>query len=133
MEKDKSKPPRRDWEYNHELLAEAFMKHIMVHGRPPTYAALHRDTGFAIDTIKRHLDELDKKTLGKRLRKFKVLTGDIIASLSLKAKQGDTQAAKLYLEIVEQFKEGKEIDLTMNGMSREDKEKLLGKIIGGEK
>lgn len=124
---------RFDWEYNHEVLSEAFMTHLAAHGRPPTIKAMMEATGFAKQTVCNHIEELNKKTLAERLKKFKLVTDEIMGSLSLKAKRGDTAAAKLYFELAEQFKEGKEVDLNLTGTSREEKEELLGRILGKSK
>lgn len=123
---------RADWEHNHETIAEAFFKHIRAFGRPPTTRALKESTGLSAVTIDNHMKELNSISLEERVKGFKVITGEVISSTALKAKTGDTNAAKLFLQVVEKFKEGKELEVSgnvsgydMSKLKTEEKKTLL--------
>ncbi len=96
---------RSDFEENHEKLAKAFFAHIKADGRMPTNVQLCKDTGLSSTTVTKHFDKLSGISLDARIRGFKLLAETVMASLAIQSQEGDVQAAKLFMQIVEKFSE----------------------------
>ena len=103
---------RKDWEYNHIKITEAFFVIVKEKKRTPTYKELMKATELCEKTIERHLKELK---FTKFIDKLKPMTERILLRLGNKAIGGDIQATKLYMQIIENWNEKFQHDHTTDG------------------
>jgi len=99
---------RRDWEDNHILISEQYIKLARKWTKRPTVSALVKATKLSHATIETHLLEMSKMNLEDRYKHFKFLTGDLLLSMYREGKKGKASCAKLFLQIIEDFTEKKE-------------------------
>jgi len=104
-----------NWEFNQAQIATAYVKLIARYNRRPTIRAVARETGFAINTVHTHIKELQKKSFEDRFDNFKVLSERLLMSLYSNGMAGKTSAAKLYFQIVENWKPGLKIEIESEG------------------
>ena len=92
-------PKRSEWEANHVLIRDAFLRLLEKRkGRKPTFAEIAEETGLGERTIYRHVEALEFKP---QITSWRVMTGDVIAALWRKCMKGDSNAIKLWLQVVE--------------------------------
>lgn len=98
MTKNDSK--RKDFEENHELITDAFLRYVEDHKKAPTIRKLAEITELAFGTVKKHIKSIDFK---KTTTKYRLFTDDVILSLYHSAKTGNSASIKLYFQIIEGF------------------------------
>lgn len=108
MEEEKDIKRRRDWENNHFMISEAYLKLAGRSRRRPTIKALMKKTGLSHTAIENHLLEIQKFNLEDRYNDMKLLTGDLLVAMYREGKKGKASCAKLFLQIIEDFTEKKE-------------------------
>ncbi|HYX08431.1 MAG TPA: hypothetical protein VE912_17000 [Bacteroidales bacterium] len=99
---------RKDFEFNNVLVRNAFLEIFNETGRKPKLVELADKTGLHFETIRSHVNELQFTPQSDTMR---VLTPDVIASLARQCIGGDVRAIKLWMQILEGWKESSEIDL----------------------
>jgi len=99
-----------DFEFNQAAIRDAYIDILKSkQGRNPTLAEIAERVGLSVTTVKKHLDELDRKKLGSVGRKkFKVLTDDMILSIYRAGMKGNAASQKLWMQIVEDWNEKQE-------------------------
>lgn len=100
------KSDRFDYTINHQIIEDAVFKHLTTNMRWPTYKQIEEATGFCHATIKRHRNDINLENF---VSDYKTLTPTVMRGLGLKACKGDANAAKLWLQVVEGFRD--KIDL----------------------
>lgn len=97
-----SKPTRIDWETNHEMLRVSFLKLLKKKGSMPTSYELAEATGLSRSAVVEHYKHLKFEPQAHQSR---ALTNDIILAVAQSAKRGNSQAQKLWFQIMEGWKE----------------------------
>lgn len=97
---------RFDYTVNHQIIEDAVFDHLVHNLRWPTYNQLVEKTGFCHMTIKRHRKDINLQNF---VSDYKTITPTVMRALGLKACKGDARAAKLWLQVVEGFRD--KIDL----------------------
>ena len=77
---------------NHLAIRQAFMEILRTKKRAPTYAELARKTGYAYDTIKRHVKQLNFRA---STDKFKILTEDVLTAVARSAIKGSVSSVRI--------------------------------------
>lgn len=103
------------WESNQKLLQEAYIELLQTLKRCPTTTEVSKKVNLSLKTIKLHVKELKFEPLENPLRS---LTPDVIASIYLSAKNGSAQSQKLWMQIMEGWRDG--IDISTTGKIRVD-------------
>ena len=96
------KKQRIDFEFNQAKIQEAFIKFFSKKKRRPTISELAEYSGLSEKTIFRHLKKLG---IQEFLDTYKVLTDNVIMSLYNSTKDGKAAEVKLWMQIVEGWKE----------------------------
>jgi predicted transcriptional regulator len=89
------------WENNQMVISNAISKFICKHGCMPTKTFIADETGLSRQTVVKHVKEY--KTHPEHIaavQQFKFMAPNVLASLFKSAINGDTKAARLYLEMV---------------------------------
>lgn len=114
-------------EKNKSLISDSYIELVREFKRSPKIFELVEKTGLCDTTVRKYFKELKKNGLGDKVSKYKTLTDRVILGIANKAIEGDSNAAKLFLEIVEGFKPGMKIEIdnkvTINTMSLEELQK----------
>jgi len=89
------------WEYNQTVISNAISKFIGKHGCMPSKTLIAEETGLSRQTVVKHVKEY--QTHPEHLaavQQFKFMAPNVLASVFKSAINGDTKAARLYLEMV---------------------------------
>lgn len=124
--KVESMPTRKDWQTNHEALRIAFLKILKKKGSMPTAKEMSQATGLTEATIYEHYKHLKFEP---QYHQSRALTDDIILAVAQSARRGNSQAQKLWFQVIEGWKESQNHNLTvsswaeaMNNLSQETNE-----------
>lgn len=98
-----AKTRNANWEATHATIRDVFL-HVLERnkGRKPTLAELAHESGLSHKTIERHVKSLEFKP---QLDSWRVMTGDVVAALWRKCMKGDSNAIKLWFQVVEGYTE----------------------------
>jgi len=100
---------RYDWEENHHALRLAYLEHLKANGKAPMTRELAEACKISTKSVERHMATLrDDRS---RFEKFKFLTEDVISGIATAGAKGDSKAAKLFMEIVEDFVPKKSVNV----------------------
>lgn len=89
------------WEYNHNRVTAAISKLIQEYGRMPSKTEIAAETGLSRQTIHKHLNEYENNPLHlEQQKQFRFMAEKVLARVFSFAVNGDTAAAKLYLQAV---------------------------------
>jgi len=102
-----TKKRKRDFEINQVKILEAFLRVFNDKARKPTLVELVNETGLSMKTVDRHLNDLKYDVYVKDLR---TLTCNVMMALYNKAKDGRAPEVKLWMQLVENWKETQGID-----------------------
>jgi len=91
---------RMDWEINHARIKETFITLIKEHKRTPTLTEMAKATRLGRKTIERHVKDIKFDAM---LHPLRVLTEEVILSIFVSAKQGNSGSQKLWLQLFESF------------------------------
>jgi predicted transcriptional regulator len=97
-----TKKRKRDFELNQVMILEAFLKLLNDKSRKPTLEEISNETGLSMKTIDRHMKEL---SYDKYICDLKALTVNVMMGFYNKAKEGKAPEVKLWMQIVENWKE----------------------------
>jgi len=97
------------WESNQKLLQEAYIELLKTLKRCPTTTEVSKKVNLSIKTVKLHVRDLKFEPLNNPLRS---LTPDVIASIYSSAKKGLAQSQKLWMQIMEGWRDGIDISTT---------------------
>ncbi len=99
---------------NHSAITQAYWGFINENNRMPTYSWVAEETGLALNTVRSHLKSYKEKDLKQQVEKFKIFSDDVLLGQIKRAVEGghgSTDAAKLYYQIVHNFKPGLELSV----------------------
>lgn len=104
---------RADWEHNHQIVFDAFVKLANTKKKYPTLKEIATETGMSIMGVSRHMDEMDFEEMRK---KYSVFTEAAMFQLATKAAKGTSiQWTELYFKVVHNLGQKKEMDVTLKG------------------
>jgi len=109
--KVETRPTRKDWETNHEALRVAFLKILKKKGSMPTAREMSKVTGLSEASIYEHYKHLKFEP---QYHQSRALTDDIILAVAQSARRGNSQAQKLWFQVIEGWKESQNHNLTVN-------------------
>lgn len=91
---------RQVWEQNHAEISRCLHNFLVEHRRPPTRNELAQETKLSRQTITKHLQQFTEAESYKHERKaFKMLSNRVLQRVYESALEGNTRAARLYLEM----------------------------------
>jgi len=117
MEKKKKKPKKKvgetakrniTWQVNQKLCQETYVELIQKLRRCPTTKEVSEHVRLSIKAIDTHISELSFEPQKNLLR---VLTQDVLVSIYNSSRKGSPASQKLWLQVMEGWKESSEIDL----------------------
>jgi DNA-binding transcriptional regulator YhcF (GntR family) len=89
------------WEYNHNRVTAVISKLMQEYGRMPSKTEIAAETGLSRQTVHKHLNEYENNPLHQEQQKqFRFMANKVLAKVFSFAINGDTAAAKLYLQAV---------------------------------
>ena len=89
------------WERHHAQITWAISMLMQEYGRMPIISEIASRTEFSRETVIKHLKDYEKHMLFKeQLEQFKFMVPKVLASVFKFAVQGDTSAAKFFLQTV---------------------------------
>jgi hypothetical protein len=104
---------RIDKERNRELIKETMLAYFAEHGKMPSSHDLHELTGIHYNTVLKHVKEMKFEPLKSP---FRLLTPAVLEALYKRVTTtGDPVAAKLWLQVMEGWKEKSEQDVKHTG------------------
>jgi len=103
------KEDRIDWLRNQAIIQNAYIELIQQLHRCPTNLEVSEKVNLSIHTIKNHVKELKFEPLQSPLRS---LTPDVIASIYNSARKGLPASQKLWMQIMEGWKESSNVNLS---------------------
>jgi hypothetical protein len=103
---------RADWDHNHALIRDAYVKLIRGLGRKPKLTEVQEETGLGLDTICKHLKKIEFKPTKHPLR---ILTDDVLLGIAKAAMEGNAASQKLWVQLMEGFTEKQITDLQSKG------------------
>jgi len=95
------------WEANQKLLQETYVRLLQSLKRCPTIAEITKETKLSRKTIQLHIKELNFEPVEHPLR---VLTNDVIASIYGSSRKGSSASQKLWMQIMEGWREKTDIN-----------------------
>jgi len=89
------------WEHNQMVISSAISEFIAKHGCMPTKTFIAEQTGLSRPTVVKHVKEYNTHPeYLAAVQQFKFMAPNVLASVFKSAINGDTKAARLYLEMV---------------------------------
>lgn len=105
------KKKRSDFILNKTKIMSALKELMLRTGRKPTMDEIAMESGVNKRTVKRHMQNYRDENY---MKDFQVLTDEIIIALYQKAKEGRAAEVKLWLQLVEKWKETQGIEHSGN-------------------
>ena len=97
---------RIDFETNQALITESYVSFLKEKNRRPSYAELSKMTNLSKKTIGRHFKILN---IEECIKDLKLLTPNVLLSLYEKTKEGKAAEIKLWMQIIEGWKESQNV------------------------
>ena len=104
----------KTWQINQALIQNAYISLTKKFNRCPTLREISEEVSLSINTLEKHIQNMDFDYIKSN---FRALTPDVIMAIVNSARRGNAANAKLFMQIIENWREG--IDVTTGG------EKLL--------
>ncbi|MBN1634123.1 MAG: hypothetical protein JW917_08160 [Ignavibacteria bacterium] len=101
------KKRRTDYLLNKTKILEALKKLIQEKGRKPTISEIAAESGVYKRTVERHLQNYRNEDYA---REFRILTDEVLIALYKKAIEGKAPEVKLWMQLVEKWRETQGID-----------------------
>ena len=101
---DNPEEHNRNWQETHTLLSEAYIAIMKKEDRQPRIKELSEMAGVSEPNVQRHIKIIEKMSFKERFGDLKLLTKRILmaqGAFGATDKPGSTQAARLFLEIIE--------------------------------
>lgn len=102
---------------NRENIKKAYMDYLKKHGIMPSQSTVAEITGLTQTTVSMHLKDTN---LSEITAQFKILGEDVLTGLQHRASEGDAAAAKLFMFLVFDKVERKEIKADINAKVKAD-------------
>jgi len=106
--KSEYKEDRIDWLRNQAIIQETYVNLIQQLKRCPTVLEVSKKTDLSISAIRNHVKEMKFEPQQSPLRS---LTPDVIASIYNSCRKGSAQSQKLWMQIMEGWKESSNVNL----------------------
>ena len=114
MEESPEIKRQTDWQDNHIKIGHSLIKLTAELKKRPTIHEMAEDTGLSNNTVFSHLKELRNIPFEDRINELKILSDKVVFRLyetAVLGGPGSVAAAKLYFQIVENWKPGLSIEL----------------------
>ena len=109
IDENMPKVDRVDWLKNQAIIQQAYIELIQQLKRCPTNLEVSEKVNLSICTIKNHTKELKFEPLQSPMR---TLTPDVLAAIYNSARKGSSQSQKLWMQIMEGWKENSNLNLS---------------------
>jgi len=119
---------RLDWDENHKLITETYMKLSKKKSKRPSLAEVSKVTGFSIRTIHLHLKELAEMSFEERFRDLKLMSDSLLISMHKYGATGRASCAKLFFQMVDGFTEKTDHKIKFDELSLMSKKELEAKL-----
>lgn len=111
-----------DFQSNHKKIVAKYIELLKLHERAPTLQEVADETGFHINTVWRHVNDMDLSE-HVEISGTKALTQDVLLGIAKAAKNGSASNAKLFMQIVHDWSEKQQLehsgDLDLKGVNFE--------------
>lgn len=104
------KERRSDWEQNQAIIERVFLKLMKQYRRRPTTAEVSRASKLSVYTIQKHIKSMN---FAKVCKSFRHMTPVVIRAILEGAIKGKSEDKKLFLQVMENWKEGMDISGTL--------------------
>jgi len=111
IDSPKVEKSRADWEANDVIIMKSFKKLMKKLDTIPNYVQIAEDTGLNYETIRRHMKEFSFDIVKEQVQN---LTPDVMKAIYESASRGNSQAQKLWVQVVNDWKESQNHNLTVN-------------------
>ena len=101
MTKKELSPNQRRKIDNNQAITKAMHSYIEKNGKMPSMVELSASTGISRQTISKHLDDL---SLTNSIKKYRLMSDQVMDSMLRACDQGNAQAMKLYYQLVWSWK-----------------------------
>ena len=121
-----------DWERNHKIVHDTYLSLMQIQKSAPTLTKVAEECGLSRQTVTAHID---RSTLQEKIERtgLKILTEDVLLGIANAAKKGSAANAKLWLQVVEGWEEGKKLTIDdKRGEFDKLSEKMLGFVEDAE-
>ena len=89
------------WEYNHGVISDTISKLMQQYGSMPSQYLIARECGLSRPTVAKHLATYKMQPeFAAHMEQYKFMAPKLLANVYKSALNGDTRAARLYLETV---------------------------------
>ena len=89
------------WENNHSVITRAISVLMAKIGRMPTKNEIAVESGLSRQTVNKHLKGYAQHPLyAEQLQQFRFMADKVLTTVFLKAKEGDSKAARLYFDVI---------------------------------
>jgi len=116
---EKTKTRNRTYRANHKKIRDAYLKLIEKNKRCPTVAQIMSETKLSDTAIETHIKEMEFEPQNDLMRS---LTPDVLLSIYESAKAGKSASQKLWLQVMEGFREGVDVQLDVITVEVDDPE-----------
>jgi hypothetical protein len=99
---DVTKSRRFDWNRSHQMIEKTILDYLRDNKTLPTHTEIARITGLNRRSVIRHMNEM---TLQNMMPSYKSMTPAVMNGLLARARSGAPQAVKIWLQVVDGFKE----------------------------
>ena len=107
--KSDKKEGRTDFLRNQALIQAAYVSLLQELKRCPTVLEVSKKINLSIHAITNHVKSLKFEPLGDAMR---TLTPDVVASIYNSARKGQPASQKLWMQIMENWREGTDVNVT---------------------
>lgn len=111
IDSKKAGKSRADWEKNNIIIMRSFKKLMKKLETIPMVIEIAADTGLNEETIRRHMKTFSFDAVKEQMQ---TLTPDVMQSIYDSARRGNSQAQKLWVQVVNDWKESQNHNLTVN-------------------
>ena len=106
------------WELNHTRISYAIKNHIHKYGSMPNKSQVAKETGLSRKTVHKHMETITTSPLAKEQKEiFSLMTSNVISKVMQSALNGDTGAAKLYLNTIDKANGPAGKDIVINNQN----------------
>ena len=104
---DEGKRRNNNWETNHAVIRDAYVRLIQTLTRRPTIDEVCQMCGLCSKTVGNHIKKLKFEPIAHPLR---VLTDDVLIAVANAAKDGNAASQKLWFQVMEGWRESNVVE-----------------------
>ena len=109
MKQGRGEIHRWTFDENHIEIRDFVLEFVQKNHRFPTLTEISKGTNKTIKTVSKHIKSLSFDSL---LKKYKILTEDVALSIFRSAIKGNVGAQKLWLQVVENWTEKQDVNIS---------------------